>query len=691
MLVRTDTDTFSDTSHGLTTNVCAAVDGPRVYQPTIKRESNVRTYSEGNTYNPITIPDDEEQDAAEISCINLDSDEDASAKGHHYPPIKKAPAEAHDSCFQPEARRQPPCNDTQEPNSAAQAKSVAQPLFRALTKDDLHAADFKLARETHSMGFNALCKKHDPHRTGNTASTIQGKKMGRKPSNALINEERNKYGARKGGDAPQLAMNVLNSKRKYTMNELGYNELVSPAQIVSPSEKSARIAKRHRRRQDERDPWARKIDIGDAQSAIDFAYGMTGEGDGSTVTPIVNEQFDIQETVARPYEKRCKPSVSCETSSFETNLSADGQKEHPTTRRREDDSDGHMNAHEFYSTQTTVQNLDAQKHDVAINAANSNSSTNLKRRQKPRIGGPTSVCGVFSPEKKPPVKRSNHGAFHCPRCDSHFTTSSGVNYHFEKCVALYGNPRSLRWHDHPSLVAAGKRTISKNRIEQTNIVPARVPAVHQDSASHMRDVTSAGRPLPITNVATPSPAFNNPIPDLSSLPEQQPISDEQASSCPDGQTKSHHRTSIDEHRAIGGKGLSAEALKSFQELRNWDDDLTSNQSADEAQDEDTEVPDVAYQYFVEKREWLETEDDAIASSLGPYHTMNEANVVAKAEVQFPQTDGFKGIQSQGWSYYYRQDERGMQTHLATVLGINIEAVVHRGKYEFWGLISGEEG
>ena len=687
MLARTDVDTFSDTSHDLTINVCAVVDGRPPNQLTITKGSNANNYLGCKACDPITIPEDDEQDAVEITYINLDSDDEASAKEHHKQPLKQELAEAQNSCFQPVAKRQSPCNDIQEPKPAAQAKCVTQPLFRSLTKDDLHAANVELEPETYGVGLDACYGINNCHRTGNTASTVQGKKVSRIPSITLFNQERNKHGARKNVDAPRFAMSVANSKRKYTMNELGYNELVSPAQIESPLEKSARIAKRRRQRQDVYDPWSRKTDIGDVQSPIDFDYRMAGDGDGPAA---VNEPLNKRETVARPDEKRSGPSAIRESSSVGNYQSTEDKREHPTTQCREDDGYGHMNASEISSTQTRIQDRDAQRHGVVINAADSNGSAIRKPGRKPRVGGPTSVCGVYSPEKKPPVKRSNHGAFHCPRCDSQYTTSKGVNYHFEKCVALFGNPKSLKWNDHPSLVAEGKRINPTNKKKETDTVRARAPVVHQYPASHERDVASASRPAPITDIASPSPASSIRVPGLSNLTEQRPISEEQAQSCSDGQPKFNHQTSVVENRATGGKGLSAETLKSFQETGHWDDGITSNQSAAEAQDDETEVPDVAYQYFVQKREWLETEDDAMESSLGSYRTMDEANAVARAEVQFPQFDEFNGVQSKGWSYCYRQDEHGMQTHMATVLGINIEAVVHRGKWEFRGLFLAKE-
>ena len=217
----------------------------------------------------------------------------------------------------------------------------------------------------------------------------------------------------------------------------------------------------------------------------------------------------------------------------------------------------------------------------------------------------------------------------------------------------------------------------KKNNEQTIDSPAQVPAIQKGSASMIHDITPVGSHALTDNVVAPLAASNIEVSNHSISPEKRSTTEEQtsySSSLP----KLDQQMSIVEHRTTSGKGLSAETLNCFRENGNWDRGFILDQSADEAQDEEMEVPDIAYRYFVHKREWLDSED-AIESSMGPYYTLNEANSVAKAEVQCPQTDGFEGIQSKGWSYYYRQDEHGMQMHMATVLEINIETVVHRGE------------
>lgn len=142
-----------------------------------------------------------------------------------------------------------------------------------------------------------------------------------------------------------------------------------------------------------------------------------------------------------------------------------------------------------------------------------------------------------------------------------------------------------------------------------------------------------------------------------------------------------------EHRATAGKGLSHETLKRFQETGSWDCRTIVDQCAGdgEGEEEETEMPEIAYHYYVQKREWLETEEDAIEANMGPFLTLNEANAVAKAEVQSPKMDEYEGLQSMGWSYYYEQDENGLQKHMATILEVHIETAVLRGRPEISGL------
>ena len=684
LLLHTDFDTFSDTSHGLKPEICAAVGLRANCQPPSNNRPEPKKPSGSRACNPIAIQDDDEPDPTEVYYIDLDNDDEASIQGHYTARIKQAADEAHDLGLQSLARSHSPYSRKQGADPARCIERVTQPLFRALTKDDLPASSAQSLPETRGIGFKAWYETHETHHTGNAVPETGKKWTRQNPSITLFNEERTKNTAKGVRDAPQFAMSVLKSKHKRTIGELGYNELISPAQIESPSEKLARIAKRRRHHQERRDPWSQNGNAGDAQSTINLLHvpghgncGMTGESFDVTVSPIVPEPLGTWGIVAATGEER--NSVVCERSPVNT---SESQRNHATTQRRKDHSDGHT--YGICSLQTTAPDCGAQENEGKSAAYPSGSANRKPNYRKPRVGGLTNVCGVFSPEKKPPVKRSSHGDFHCPRCDSQFTRPRGVNYHFEDCIAKYGNPSSLRWDDHPSLGGVGKRIATMNENERRVSSPARTSKIQENSASIMHNIEPASRPATTVDKVAPSPASNFQAPGLLNLPETRHITEEQSSDSCD-EAKRDNQASIVEYRATGGKGLSAETLKSFREAGNWDRGIDLNESADEAQDDETEIPSIAYRYFVLKRDWLETEEDAIESSMGPYHTMNEANAVAKTEVQCPQIDGLEGIQSMGWSYYYKQDEHGMQTHMATVLDINVEAVVHRGTLRSFGL------
>lgn len=712
--VRTDFETFSDTFDDLDPNVCFAVDHHLSYQIPHNKGPEAKKSSGSKASVPITILDDE-SDAAEISLIDLETDSEASNdglctapvnqadgktqdpdsarqtngvpqhveddseashEGQYTAPMKQAVAGAHDSGFQEtEAGSHSSCSNTQEPDPATYANRVPPPLFRVLTKDDLPASGVQSTSEDRGVGFKAWYRAVDTNLTDNTAPARQQNESSQFPSIAVINGDPSKNTARRDRDAPQYAMNVLKSKRKRTINELGYDELISPAQIESPSEKLARVAKKRRQRLNMCGLGSQSTKIGDAQLPINFGQMDSHENDKTTrekdeiaVSSIVYGPLNRRETMPRLDDAHSRSSVDRSPSPVSAYMSNEGQKDHQTIQSRKDQSDGLTGESGISSIETIAQEQDAQQHGSPIDVASSNGSANRKhKRNLPRKSGPTNACGVFSPEKKPPVKKSDRGAFHCPRCDSQFTTSQAVNYHFEKCIAKYGNPRSLKWNDHPSLLGVGnrgKRVVSTNRNEETITVPTRVSTA----------------PEAIDDTVAPSARSSIQVSGVSNLPEERPMTEGRTSDSNNEPRLDHEMLNL-EHRATGGKGLSAETLKTFQETGSWD------QSADEAQDEETEVPDVAYFYFVQKREWFETENDAIESSMGPYHSLNEANAVAKTEVQCPQIDEFEGIQSKGWSYYYRQDEYGMQMHKATVLGVNIETVVYRGTWQFFRVYS----
>ena len=113
-----------------------------------------------------------------------------------------------------------------------------------------------------------------------------------------------------------------------------------------------------------------------------------------------------------------------------------------------------------YSTQTPDQQLpnistygEHQNLSHPNTRAQSLSAKTLKRRAHSRNDDYTDVCGVFSPAKATPVKKSNpgNGGFCCPVCESSFTRPKSVKDHFPDCVSKYGNPQAMRYTDHPSM------------------------------------------------------------------------------------------------------------------------------------------------------------------------------------------------------------------------------------------------
>ena len=666
-------------------NACATVDRRPSHELSRNKESEPKRLSSSRADDPFPGIDDGDSETKEIICINLEDDAESSTKEHHAVPVRQAVvANNHTLGFKSVAKSRSPVNNVRQFNSATYTEKNFFPLFRTLTKDEIPAQGVQTVRKNRGIGFQAWYNTHETDNASSAAPAMLRNDISQTPSITLLNRERTKNLARSDRDEPQFAMSVLNSKRKRTMGELSYNELIPPSQIESPSEKLARIAKKRRQRQEMSGTWPHSTSTGNVHHANDLEYvnrygndRSTGENVEPAESPIEHEQLDRCESVARVGDERRGPPIVREVSPINIVPLNEGQKDHLAIQYQENLRDDHANPSDIGSEQPTGLICDTREHGGGTNVAPLTRSHKAKNA-KPRVSGPTNVCGVYSPEKKRPVKRSNRGDFHCPRCDSQFTTLNSVNYHFENCIAKYGNPRSLKWNDHPSLERAGERVFSRNRNEQTTIVPAPVPAVKDDPINRMRDTEPVRKDESTTNIVDLSPASNIQASGLSIITEKPPITDEQVSFA-GTELKSDNQTSLVEHRTTGGKGLSAETLKTFQETGSWDLALTVDQSVDGFQDEETEVPDIAYRYFVQKREWLETEEDAIESNMGPYYTLNEANAVAKAEVQCPQTDEFEGIPSQGWSYYYRQDEHGMQMHMATVLEINIEAAVHRGE------------
>ena len=690
VILHTDLDISSDTSNASEPQTCAAVGHHSNCQSLCRKESGSKKSLGSRACDPIAILDDDEPEAAKIRYVDVESDDEVSTEGHYMASDKKAAAGAHRVGLQSLAPKShsPSYINAQGSDPSKHTKTVTQPLFRALTKDDLLAPSAQPLLDSQAVGFKAWYNTHGSHHARKAAPSMQQKEVRQTPSIKLSTKEHTKKAARLDRDRPQFAMNVLRSNRKRTIGELSYNEVISPAQIESPSEKRSRMAKSCRQRQDRGDNRQQNTNGRDMQSALDLDHvqdsknsGMIGENTELAVPPVMNEALDRRESDAGVSDERNGPVV-CKPSPVSTIILTEDQRCRNTTQHCEGHSDEHVEAHHLQSTQTTAQDNDAQERIVSKNTAFSDGSTRRKHGyRKPRVSGTTNACGVFSPEIKPPVKRSSHGEFHCPRCGSQFTRSNGVKYHFEGCIAKYGNLGSLKWNDHPSLRGVEQNIVLTDKKEYMTTVAAPVQATRKDSTSIRHGIVPVGRPTTTTSMVAPLPASHGSAPDRSILSITQSVTEEHAS-CLDKKPKLGHEALIVEHRATGGKGLSAETLNTYRETGNWDFAIDPNENKDGSQDEEAEVPKIAYQYSVIKREWVETEEDAIESSMGPYYTLDEANAVAKAEVNRPQIDGFEDIHSDGWSYYYREDGNGMQLHMATVLGINIETVVHRSKWLF---------
>ena len=466
VLSRTDAQDIPDTLCGMNANITSAVSRCTSSKPMYSKGSRPKISSGSNVCDPILLLDDDEQDTVEIKYIDLEDDDGAAVNGDHSDASKALLAGNTTSCLQSVAKSHSLNDNTEGRASQKHAKTGDHLSLRTLAKEDTTALSAHAAPENSVTGFKAWYRSQETHLTANAVPAKQQKPISRCPPIPLINKNKSKDASKKDHSAPQYEMRVLNSKRKRTMGDLKYDELISPAQIESPSDKLARMAKNRRK-------------------------------------------------------------------------------------------------------------------------------------------------------------------FH-----------------------------------------------SKSK---ANTVPASVPAVQDDIAISMQDANQIGSPASTAGIVISPPASNTRTCDLSNLSEERSIAEGRALSY---NTKSqlNRKESLVEHRTTGGKGLSAESLKRFRETGNWERGMEAGQSAQEAQYGETEVPNIAYQYFVQKREWLETEEDALESNMGPFHTLDEANAVAKKEVQTTEIDQVEGVRCSGWSYFYQQDENGMQTHMATVLELHIATAVCRGEY-----------
>lgn len=129
----------------------------------------------------------------------------------------------------------------------------------------------------------------------------------------------------------------------------------------------------------------------------------------------------------------------------------------------------------------------------------------------------------------------------------------------------------------------------------------------------------------------------------------------------------------------GGKGISAATRAK----------LVANSDIEPPKEAVTTTPDLVYEYFVSRREWrVETaEDDVMEAILGPFHTVVEANAIARKEVTNPiEHDTLDRTPGNRWNHWFEQDEYGMHTYMVEVCGVHVETTVHRGKHHIPGFI-----
>ena len=124
----------------------------------------------------------------------------------------------------------------------------------------------------------------------------------------------------------------------------------------------------------------------------------------------------------------------------------------------------------------------------------------------------------------------------------------------------------------------------------------------------------------------------------------------------------------------GGKGISAATLAIWE-------------ARDKEVEETLETPAVIYVYFVTLRYYGNglPDEEANTHTMGPYHTLIEANAVANNEVKYLdhlehpfEIQLNEGQSKFGWAYHHVEDEYGMQTHTLSLGGFHAEAAVHRG-------------
>ena len=105
----------------------------------------------------------------------------------------------------------------------------------------------------------------------------------------------------------------------------------------------------------------------------------------------------------------------------------------------------HITKHDGYGTVPHLPQQERSDREPSVATA--------LRRAHARSDGYSVVCGVYSPEISAPVTSENRGKgdFYCPRCGSNYTRPYSVKDHFFYCITKHGNPRALRFTDHPSM------------------------------------------------------------------------------------------------------------------------------------------------------------------------------------------------------------------------------------------------
>ena len=323
----------------------------------------------------------------------------------------------------------------------------------------------------------------------------------------------------------------------------------------------------------------------------------------------------------------------------------------------------------------------------------------------------------------------------CAICDKSFNHTLSLKGHFNNCKHKTGNPNNLRWDSHSSV----KRYLLDQEAAlsacQLDIGSADIlsPATRKASNSdHLIDVIAnkesdsskkrgrdveqltSGRKvllsdLPVDTLFNPNQiASRNEIERASEARRRKKVrSDLEATRMedhlPDSYNESfdgdalttqnspeppipshtdiafsHQDLGVDAEPSprpiISGKGISAATLAA------WDNQAKEVEA-------EKETPQLVYIYFFDLKAWVgeDSTRNIYAKNFGPYHTSAEANMAASTEVKFP-LEHFEELgdhnseleePKRGWSFEYKEDENGLQTHKMLAANIHAEAVVRR--------------